>query len=296
MIAGIETGGTKVVCAAAAASAPERPLVTRRFPTTGPDETIGRIRDFLAEVTADEPLQALGVASFGPVDAAHGSPRFGYVTTTPKPGWADVDLLGRVTPQGVPAAFVNDVVGAAVGELRYGAGQGLSSLAYATIGTGVGVGMVVDGRPIGGDGWPEVGHLLVRRHPADRFAGNCPFHGDCLEGLAAGPAIKARWGVDASSFPPEVHDEAFAVLASYIAQMAYTVALTVGAERVVLGGGVMLAPGLLDATRAALAAISGGYGPATLATADPKDVLVPPGIEDSPGVVGALALAADLLP
>lgn len=295
MIAGIETGGTKVVCAAAAASAPDRPLLTRRFPTTGPDETIARITDFLAEAAADEPLEALGVASFGPVDAAPGSPRFGWITTTPKPGWADVDLLGRVTPSGLPAAFVSDVLGAAVGELRYGAGRGTSSLAYATIGTGVGVGIVIDGRPIGGDGWPEVGHLLVRRHPTDRFEGICPFHGDCLEGLASGPAVSARWGMDASSFPPEVHDEAFAILASYLAQMAYTVALTVGAERVVLGGGVMLAPGLLEATRAALPPLAAGYGPAALATADPADVLVAPGIEGSPGVVGALSLAADLL-
>jgi fructokinase len=295
MIVGIETGGTKVVCAAGRADAPDVPLLTRRFPTTGPDETIGRIRDFLAEAGADEPVEAIGVASFGPVDADPASPRFGSVTTTPKPGWSDVDLLARVNPESLPAAFVSDVLGAAVGELRYGAGRGASSLAYATIGTGVGVGIVIDGRPIGGAGWPEVGHLLVRRHPADRFAGSCPFHGDCLEGLASGPAMLQRWGVDASSFPAEVHDEAFAILASYIAQMAYTVALTVGAERVVLGGGVMLAPGLLEATRAVLPDLARGYGPASLASKDPAEVLVAPGIDGSPGVVGALALAADLL-
>jgi len=295
MIVGIETGGTKVVCAAARAEAPDRPVLTRRFPTTDPDETIGRIRDFLAEAGADEPVEAIGVASFGPVDADPSSPRFGWITTTPKPGWADVDLLARVNPEGLPAAFVSDVLGAAVGELRYGAGRGTSSLAYATIGTGVGVGIVIDGRPVGGDGWPEVGHLLVRRHPADHFAGNCPFHGDCLEGLTAGPAVLERWGVDASSFPDGIRDEAFSILASYIAQMAYSVALTVGAERVVLGGGVMLAPGLLEATRAALPDLARGYGPASLSSKDPSEVLVAPGVEGSPGVVGALALAADLL-
>jgi fructokinase len=295
MIVGIETGGTKVICGAARAEAPDEPVRTRRFPTTDPDETIGRIRAFIAETDPDGPVEAIGIASFGPVDADPTSARFGSITTTPKPGWSDVDLLGRVNPDGLPAAFVSDVLGAAVGELRYGAGRGASSLAYATIGTGVGVGIVIDGRPIGGDGWPEVGHLLVRRHPADTFAGSCPFHGDCLEGLTAGPAVLARWGVDASSFPPEVHDEAFAVLASYIAQMAYSVALTVGAERIVLGGGVMMAPGLLEATRAALPGLARGYGPAALATADPEAVLVAPGVAPSPGVIGALALAADLV-
>jgi fructokinase len=295
MLVGVETGGTKVVCAAARADAPDRPVAVRRFPTTDPDATIGRIREFIAEAGADEPVEALGLASFGPVDADPSSPRFGTITTTPKPGWADVDLLGRVNPEGLPAAFVSDVLGAAVGELRYGAGRGASSLAYATIGTGVGVGIVVDGRPIGGDGWPEVGHLLVRRHPADGFAGNCPFHGDCLEGLTAGPAVLARWGVDASSFPADVHDERLGILASYVAQMAYSVVLTTGAEKVVLGGGVMLAPGLLDAVRAALPDLARGYGPTALSTAAPEDVLVAPGVPDSPGVVGALALAGDLL-
>jgi fructokinase len=295
MIAGIETGGTKVVCAAARASAPDEPLLTKRFPTTAPDETIARILEFLDEAAADEPLEAIGVASFGPVDAAAGSPTYGHVVNTPKPGWVDVDLLGRVNPRGLPAAFVSDVLGAAVGELRYGAGRGTSSLAYATIGTGVGVGLIVDGRPIGGNGWPEVGHLLVRKHPDDDFAGNCPFHGDCLEGLTAGPAVLARWGTDASSFGDDVREGRIAVLASYVAQMAYSVILTTGAERVLLGGGVMHSPGLLDASRAALAAIAGGYGPRALAKDSPDTVLLAPGIEDSPGVVGALALAADLL-
>lgn len=295
MIAGIETGGTKVICAAAAAASPDEPVLTRRFPTTTPDETIGRIRAFLDEAAADEPLQAVGVASFGPVDAQRGSGRYGWVTGTPKPGWSDTDLLGRIVPAGVPSAFVSDVLGAAVGEQRFGAGRGTRGLAYATVGTGVGVGLIVDGRPTGGDGWPELGHLLVRRHPDDDYAGNCPFHGDCLEGLAAGPAVSDRWGVDASSFPADVHDTAFSILASYIAQLAFTVVLATGAERMVLGGGVMLAPGLLEAVRAELPRLVRGYGPTHLVTGDPKDLLVAPAIVGSSGVVGALALAADLL-
>lgn len=293
MIAGVETGGTKIVCAAAEPSSPNAAMLLRRFSTTTPEETLGRIADFLAEVGE---VEAVGVASFGPVDADPASDRFGWVTATPKPGWSDTDLLGaiRAAAGGVPAAFVSDVTGAAVGELRWGAARGARSAAYTTIGTGIGTGLVVDGRPLGGNGWPEPGHLLVRRHPADSFAGVCPFHGDCLEGLASGPAVSARWGSDASSMAPEVQREAIDVLAFYVAQLAMTVTLTLGVDRMVLGGGVLKAPGLLDRARATLATIAGGYGPPQLATGDPAELLVAAELEDA-GLTGALSLAADLL-
>lgn len=293
MIAGIETGGTKIVCGVADRGTLTEPTQIRRFPTTTPDETLGGIVDFLREVG---PVDAVGVASFGPVDADPTSPRYGWVTSTPKAGWADTDVLGVVRDAAqAPVAFVSDVLGAAVGEYRAGAGQGASNLGYATIGTGVGVGLVVGGRPLIGNGWPELGHLLVRRHPADRFEGNCPYHGDCLEGLAAGPAVSARWGADSSSLDADVRDEAFDILASYIAQLCFTTVLAVGVDRMVLGGGVMLTPGLLERTRVALTSIAGGYGPPQLAAGDPRDLLVAPALGGSSGLVGALSLAADLV-
>ncbi len=293
MIAGIETGGTKIVCGVADRKNLTEPTSIRRFPTTTPEETLGRIADFLAEVG---PVEAVGIASFGPVDADPASPHYGFVTSTPKPGWKNTDVLSAVrAAANAPAAFVSDVTGAAIGESRAGAGRGARNVGYATIGTGVGVGLVVDGNALIGNGWPELGHLLVRRHPADRFEGHCPYHGDCLEGLTAGPAVLARWGVDASSFPAEQKDEAFDILAYYIAQLAWTTVVTLGLDRLVLGGGVMLAPGLLERTWPVLTSIAGGYGPPQVATGDPRDLLVAPGLEGKSGLVGALSLAADLV-
>lgn len=292
MIAGIETGGTKIVCGTARPEAPNEPVATTQFPTTTPEETLGRIADFLHEAG---PVEAVGVASFGPVDADPTSPRYGWVTSTPKKGWRDTDVLGAVrNAVQAPTAFVSDVSGAAIGEFRAGAGRGTRNFAYTTIGTGVGVGLVSDGQPLAGNGWPELGHLLVRRHPADRFEGNCPYHGDCLEGLTAGPAVGARWKTNSSSFPPAIRDEAFDVLAYYIAQLALTTVLTLGLERMVLGGGVMSAPGLLERTRGALESIAGGYGPPQLVS-DPGGLLVAPGLKGNSGLVGALTIAADLV-
>lgn len=292
MIAGIETGGTKIVCGVADRENLTEPTSVTRFPTTTPEETLGRIADFLAEVG---PVEAVGIASFGPADADPASPTYGFVTSTPKPGWKDTDVLSAVRAAAdAPAAFISDVTGAAIGESRAGAGRGVRNVGYATIGTGVGVGLVVDGRPLSGNGWPELGHLLVRRHPADRFEGHCPYHGDCLEGLTAGPAVLARWGEDASSFPAAEKDERFEILAYYIAQLAWTTVLTLGLDRLVLGGGVMLAPGLLERTWPALTSIAGGYGPPQVATGDPRDLLVAPGLPGTSGLVGALSLAADL--
>jgi fructokinase len=297
MIAGVETGGTKVVCGVADREAPQRILRTERFPTTTPGETIGRINAFLAEQAASEPIEALGVATFGPVNVSPDEPRYGWITGTPKREWTDTPLLERIdVAAAVPAAVLSDVSGAALGEQRWGAGAGRRSIAYGTVGTGIGVGLVVQGAVLHGNGFPELGHLLVRRHPEDGFAGSCPFHGDCLEGLASGPAVLGRWGADASSLPADVRGQALEILAFYLAQAVATVAYAVGIERMVLGGGVLKAPGLLEEVRRQLPVVTGGPGGGHAATLDAPDFVVPPALGDLSGLSGALAAAADLLP
>lgn len=292
MIAAIETGGTKVLCGMVAEERPQQLLSTRRIPTTTPDETTRAINAFLREADSVEPISALGVASFGPVNVERERERYGWVTGTPKAGWADTDLLGRIELAGrVPTVMLSDVASAALGEQRWGAGADRARVAYATFGTGVGVGLVLDGRLLHGNGYPEMGHILVRRHPLDTYAGSCPFHGDCLEGLASGPAVLGRWGSDTSSLPLEDRRSAFEILGSYIAQLAATTAYTVGVERFLIGGGVLKAPGLLDAVREQLPLATGGPGASHAASLDAPDFLAAPALGDYSGLLGAVAAA-----
>ena len=294
MIAGVETGGTKVVCGV---SAPERPtelLATRRIPTTTPDETLAAINAFLDETAGLGTIEALGVASFGPVNVEPDRPRYGWVTGTPKAGWVDTDVLGRIPlAASVPTAFLADVGAAALGEHRWGAGAGGRTTAYATVGTGIGAGLVVHGSLVHGNGYPELGHLLVRRHPLDRFAGSCPFHGDCLEGLASGPAVTARWGVDASSLPADLRQQAHEILGFYLAQLVATTAIAVGVERMVLGGGVLKAPGVLAETRRQVPLVTGGPGAGNAVPGDTEAFVVPPALGEFSGLLGAIAAADD---
>lgn len=296
MLAGIETGGTKVVCGVAEASDPTELVMERRFPTTTPGETIAGIVAFLQEADEAVGLDAVGLASFGPVNVDPGRARYGWITGTSKSGWANTKLVERVAAQvAFPIGIVSDVSGAALGEQQWGAGRDVGSVAYATFGTGVGVGVVIDGSVLHSNGAPEVGHLLVRRHPLDDHVGSCPFHGDCLEGLAAGPSVLARWGSDASHLAPRVQRDAFEILGFYIAQAVAAVAYTTGVERVVVGGGVLKAPGLLDEARRQLAVVTGGPSAGHPITADPWEFIVPPALGDRSGVLGAVAVAAALV-
>ncbi|WP_165069228.1 ROK family protein [Marisediminicola senii] len=296
MIAGIETGGTKVICAVSREEEPERIVSSVRITTTAPAETIDAVNRFLDDVSTEEPIRALGIASFGPVNVEPSRARYGWITGTTKVGWQNTSLLDRIPlARAVPTTVVSDVSGAALGEYRWGAGRGLQSVAYATFGTGVGVGIILNGSLVAGNGYPEVGHVLVRRHPRDDFSGICPFHGDCLEGLTSGPAIMARWGVNASLLTGRARATGYEIIAYYIAQVTAQVTFALGVERFIVGGGVLGAPGLLDEVRQQLSGVTGGPLAGHGMTADPFDFLVPPALGGDAGVLGALAIAEGLV-
>lgn len=293
MIIGIETGGTKVVCAAA--GHPLEPFDTEVIPTTSPDQTLDRIGGFVARHRRTGRLDAVGLGTFGPVDLNPSSPTFGVIGATPKHGWEGADVYDAVrAAAGCPVAVDTDVSAAALGEQRWGAGMGLADLTYVTVGTGIGIGAVVGGSPLRGTAHPEAGHITVRRHPDDDFDGVCRLHGDCLEGLASGPAIHARWrrpGADLGDLRvPAVEMEAF-----YLAQLTSTLLYVLSPARIVLGGGVLNTSGLLDTLRRRTAQLLNGALGSEHPAQDPTSgFLTPPGLGGRAGVVGALTMAADL--
>lgn len=289
----IEAGGTKFVCAVG--TGPDDLRAETRFPTTTPRETIGRAIAFLCEQRESHgPLAAVGIASFGPVDLDRGSTTWGHVTTTPKPGWAQTDLAGLVAAAlGAPVAFDTDVNGAALGEGRWGAARGLDTFVYVTVGTGIGGGGMVGGELMHGLVHPEMGHMRLPRDPAaDPFAGCCPFHGDCLEGLASGPAIEARWGRPATELPED--HPAWALEAEYLALACVNLTVMLSPQRIILGGGVMQQPQLFPAIRRRLLERLAGYVQSPAILDDVETYVVPPGLGGRAGALGALALAQRL--
>jgi fructokinase len=286
-IGGIEAGGTRWTCAVGSGDGEiER---SESFPTTTPAETLGRATRFFAAVPD---LEAVGVGAFGPVEVNRASPRWGRVTTTPKPGWRDTDVVAPLAKAlGVPIALDTDVNAAAVGEWRRGAAQGLDTFVYLTVGTGIGGGVFANGRPVHGLLHPEVGHMLVPHdRERDPFPGSCPFHGDCLEGLASGTALRERWGRPGEEL---TDPKTWELEAEYLALGLANVVLVLAAERIVLGGGVGSAPGLLPLVRARLRDVLAGYLDAPPLTSGIDDYLVAPGLGPRSGVVGAIELARD---
>ena len=277
----VEAGGTKFVLGVATDK--DNIEATMRIDTTTPEETIDAMLDWFR---AQDALDAIGVASFGPLELDRSSPNWGHIGQTPKPHWSETDIAGPLQQAfGCPVAIDTDVNGAALAEYHWGAGQGQRSMLYFTIGTGVGGGAIVDGKILHGLSHPEMGHIRLPLHLDDlAFAGNCPFHGACLEGLASGPAIQARWGMSLSQLP--VDHPAHNIIAFYIAQTVVTMQAIFAPGRIIFGGGVMGTPGLIERVRQQAVALAGGYF-----RGDPNEIVVLPVLGDKAGLLGALALA-----
>jgi fructokinase len=285
---GVEAGGTRFVCAIG--SGPDRLEVTS-FATTTPRESIDRAIAFFQQHQRRKPLSAVGVGSFGPVDLDPASPKFGYITATPKQGWANTEFRGRISRAlGVPVEFDTDVNAAALGEATWGAARGLRTFIYMTVGTGIGGGGMVNGQLLHGLLHPEMGHLRVP-HDLDKdpYPGACPFHGDCLEGLAAGPALLGRWGHLAEDLPAD--HPAWELEAQYLALGLANLICTLSPQRIILGGGVMQRIGLFQMVRRNVQQVLNGYlqVPAVLERID--QYIVPAALGDRAGVLGAIALA-----
>lgn len=281
LLGGIEAGGTKFVLAVG--HSPNEIIERHEIPTCDPATTLAQAAEWFE---AQGKIKALGIASFGPVDLDQSSPRWGHITNTPKSGWANCNLAGYFAERlGVPIGFDTDVNGAALAEYNHGAGKTAASLAYITVGTGIGGGLVLDGKAIHGAAHPEMGHIFPRRHADDRdFEGICPHHGDCLEGLASGPAIKARWGASLSDLP--VDHPAHEIIGYYLAQLAHSLIAMTAVEIIVMGGGVMKTDGLVERVSAKASELGAEYFPGRS-----KHKIVAPGLGHNAGLAGALLLA-----
>lgn len=288
---GIEAGGTKFVCAIG--TGPDDVRAETRFPTSVPEQAIAQAIAFFQEQQQAEPLTAIGVASFGPVDPDPRSPSFGYVTTTPKPGWAHTNFVGPLREAlGVPVGFDTDVNGAALGEYRWGAAQGLDTFVYLTIGTGLGGGAMVNGKLLHGLMHPEMGHMLVPHNwDADPYAGFCPYHGDCWEGLAAGPGLEGRWQTRAENLPPE--HPAWELEAHYLALGLVNIITVLSPQRIIMGGGVMDQLHLFPLIHNNVYTMLNGYIQSAQILENMDSYIVPPGLGSRAGVLGAIALAQD---
>lgn len=289
MLGAIEAGGNKFVCGIG--TSPDD-LITAQIPTTTPIETLEAAIEFFRR-EAGRKLEAVGIASFGPLDPRPDSPTFGYITCTPKAGWRGTDVAGTVGRSlGVPVGFDTDVNGAALAEARWGAARGLTDFVYLTVGTGIGGGALVNGKLLHGLLHAEMGHMRIPHDRArDPYGGECPFHGDCLEGLACGPAMHERWHAAPRELPPD--HPGWALEAAYLAAGLNNLVCTLSPERIVIGGGVLHQPCLLPMVRAELTRLLGGYIEAAEIVDEIDKFVVLPELGDRAGVLGALVLAEE---
>ncbi|SFQ35822.1 fructokinase [Desemzia incerta] len=282
MFGAIEAGGTKFVCAVSDENFTIKERVS--IPTTTPEETMTEVFSFFDQYE----LTAIGIGSFGPIDVNKESDTYGYITSTPKTAWKFYDFLGSVKNRySVPIGWTTDVNAAALGEIKLGAAKGLKSCVYLTVGTGIGGGAVINGELLEGYGHPEMGHIPVRLHPNETYKGTCPYHGDCLEGIAAGPAIEGRFGKKGHLLADQ--EEVWEMEAYYLAQALMNYTLILSPERIVLGGGVMKQKQLYPLVRQKFAELINDY----VQVPDLEQYIVAPGLEDNAGILGSLLLAAD---
>jgi fructokinase len=295
LFGGIEAGGTKFVCIIA--GGPDDIRAETKFPTTTPQETLGRVVDFFQKTQAEigQNLVSIGVACFGPIDLNLTSSTYGYITTTPKPGWPQTDMVGTIRKEmNVPVLMDTDVNVAAFGEGMWGAGQGLDDFIYLTIGTGIGGGAIVNGKPVHGLVHPEMGHMrLPHNWEKDPFPGICPYHGDCLEGLACGPAIKERWGQTSGSLSPD--HPGWDIEADYLALAIQNLVCIASPRRIIMGGGVMQQVHLFPRVRAKVQQYLNQYVQALEIIQQIDQFIVPPGLGNRAGALGAIALAQQIL-
>lgn len=285
MLGAIEAGGTKFVCAI---SDDNLNIVERSsFPTTSPKETMENIFSFFDSY---KDLKAIGIGSFGPIEINKDSAKYGYITSTPKPGWKDFNFVGEMKKHyNIPIGWTTDVNAACLGEYEVGAAVENDSCLYLTIGTGIGGGAIAKGNFIEGFGHPEMGHILVKTHPRDNFKGWCPYHGDCLEGLAAGPSVEKRYGIKAQSLDP--NHEIWEFLAYYLAQALIDYTLIIRPEKIILGGGVMKQPQMLELIKKEFTVLLADY--VEIPSIDQYIVL--PSLGDNAGIIGGLILARQSL-
>jgi fructokinase len=288
---GIEAGGTKFVCIVA--TSPDEILSEIRIPTTSPHETLAKAVHFFRPYVTD--LISIGIGSFGPLDLDFQSPTYGSITTTPKPGWSQVDLRGEIERAlGVPVAIDTDVNAAALGEHFWVTeNRDLDPFLYITVGTGIGVGVIAGGRPLHGLVHPEGGHIFIPHNLIeDPFVGFCPYHGDCWEGLASGPAMKKRWGIAAENLPDD--HPGWELEAKYLALAICNLICSLSPQRIVLGGGVLQHPGLLARVRGQVLKLLNGYIRSARLLDQIDSYIVSPSLGQRAGVLGAVALAASL--
>lgn len=288
IIAGIEAGGTKFICGLGDENGNVLDKIT--FPTTTPEETMNLVIDYFKNKKFD----AIGIGSFGPINPIKDTDTYGYILKTPKPGWSNYNILGKLSENfKVPMNFNTDVNGAALAESWIGAGKGLRNVLYITVGTGIGAGAVVNGKLLQGFTHPEMGHINIKRHPQDNFLGKCPFHIDCLEGLAAGPAIEARWGEKAYNLSNK--DYVWELEAYYLAQALINYILILSPEKIVMGGGVMKQKQVFPLVRKYVKELLNEYIQNDRILGDIDNYIVYPDLEDDAGIVGAIALGLDVL-